>query len=35
MKPQSKPFVKLVDEILEAKQKIKEYKILLDEAKKK
>ncbi|CAM3450733.1 Eco57I restriction-modification methylase domain-containing protein [Arcobacter aquimarinus] len=27
-----KPFIKLVDEILEAKQKIKDYKILLDEA---
>lgn len=27
-----KPFVKLVDEILEAKQKIKDYKPLLDEA---
>lgn len=26
------PFIKLVDEILEAKQKIKDYKILLDEA---
>ncbi|MDO9265832.1 MAG: N-6 DNA methylase, partial [Sulfurimonas sp.] len=26
------PFIKLVDEILEAKQKIKEYKALLDEA---
>ena len=27
-----KPFIKLVDEILEAKQKIKDYKPLLDEA---
>ena len=27
-----KPFIKLVDEILEAKQKIKDYKSLLDEA---
>lgn len=27
-----KPFIKLVDEILEAKQKIKDYKTLLDEA---
>ncbi|RXI27336.1 hypothetical protein CRU89_06410 [Aliarcobacter trophiarum] len=27
-----KPFIKLVDEILEAKQKIKDYKVLLDEA---
>ncbi|MCT7557388.1 TaqI-like C-terminal specificity domain-containing protein [Aliarcobacter butzleri] len=27
-----KPFIKLVDEILEAKQKIKDYKYLLDEA---
>ncbi len=27
-----KPFIKLVDEILESKQKIKDYKILLDEA---
>ena len=26
------PFIKLVDEILEAKQKNKDYKILLDEA---
>ena len=26
------PFIKLVDEILESRQKIKEYKILLDEA---
>ncbi|MCK9546169.1 MAG: hypothetical protein M0Q25_05630, partial [Sulfurospirillaceae bacterium] len=26
------PFIALVDEILEAKQKIKDYKILLDEA---
>ncbi|MGE4396489.1 MAG: Eco57I restriction-modification methylase domain-containing protein [Sulfurimonas sp.] len=31
-KEKQKPFIKLVDEILEAKQKIKEYKILLDEA---
>ena len=29
---QQKPFINLVNEILEAKQKIKEYKILLDEA---
>ncbi len=27
-----KPFINLVDEILEAKQKIKDYKVLLDEA---
>ena len=26
------PFIKLVDEILEAKEKIKDYKILLEEA---
>ena len=26
------PFIKLVDEILESKQKIKDYKVLLDEA---
>ena len=29
---EQQPFIKLVDEILEAKQKIKDYKILLDEA---
>ena len=29
---QQQPFIKLVDEILESKQKIKDYKILLDEA---
>ncbi|MFA5455920.1 MAG: N-6 DNA methylase [Sulfurimonas sp.] len=29
---EQQPFIKLVDEILEAKQKIKEYKALLDEA---
>ena len=31
-KESQKPFIKLVDEILEAKQKIKDYKPLLDEA---
>ncbi|MCT7519503.1 BREX-1 system adenine-specific DNA-methyltransferase PglX [Aliarcobacter cryaerophilus] len=31
-KVEQKPFIKLVDEILEAKQKIKDYKPLLDEA---
>ena len=31
-KESQKPFIKLVDEILEAKQKIKDYKSLLDEA---
>lgn len=31
-KVKQQPFIKLVDEILESKQKIKEYKILLDEA---
>lgn len=29
---EQQPFIKLVDEILESKQKIKDYKILLDEA---
>ena len=29
---EQEPFIKLVDEILESKQKIKDYKILLDEA---
>ncbi|MGJ0309847.1 Eco57I restriction-modification methylase domain-containing protein [Aliarcobacter cryaerophilus] len=31
-KDAQKPFIALVDEILEAKQKIKDYKVLLDEA---